>query len=74
MLKEAWMAESGSESGGGGVPPALGSMWRLLSGVPASTLLLQPWTPSGGEGQVGGTPQLERCSSVRPVWPLMTRP
>lgn len=36
MLKEAWMAESGSESGGGGVPPALGSMWRLLSGVPAS--------------------------------------
>ncbi|MXQ98274.1 hypothetical protein E5288_WYG020297 [Bos mutus] len=26
-------------------------MWPLLSGVLASTLLLQPWTPSGGEGQ-----------------------
>lgn len=38
MLKEAWVAEAGSESGGGGVPPALGSM--LLSRVPAPTLLL----------------------------------
>lgn len=41
MLKEAWLAEAGSESGGGGVPPALGSVWRLL---------LQRRTPGGGEG------------------------
>ena len=55
-------------------PPSTGLNVAAAEWGPGLTLLLQPWTPGGGEGQVGGTPQLERGSSVRPVWPLMTRP
>lgn len=65
MLQGAWLAEAGSESGGGG-SPALGSMWRLL--------IQRPWTPVGVRVRWDGHPSWRRSSSVHRVWPLMTRP